>query len=349
MKQLAAIRVLLVLTVTVLGLSLPAQARQAPPATVAIGEADERVMSPTMNVSGTVVSRSDAVLSTEVEGRLVQVADVGSRVEEDAVLAEIEDVALKLREQELVSEVRRAQSRLEFLNLELRRLETLSEQGLTSATELDRTRSERDVAASDRAVAENRLAQVRHQLERTRIRAPFPGVVAERLAQAGERVATGTPVLRLLNPEHLEIIARAPLSYFAFQQQGGTLDFTTGNSSYQATLRTLVAVGSENSHVFELRLDLDTPLPVGQTVRVSIPTADAREVLTVPRDALVLRSDGVAVFVINEDNTVRRVRVTAGTGSGDRIEVRGPIQPGDRVVIRGAERLRDGQTVAPQG
>ncbi len=324
-------------------------ARQQPPAPVDVGTAEMRLMSPSMNVSGTVISRADAVLSTEVEGRLVQVAEVGTEVEANAVLAEIEDIALKLREQELLSEMERAESRLRYLDLELRRLETLSEQGLTSATEVDRTRSERDVAAGDRAVAGNRLAQIRHQLERTRIRAPFPGVVAERLAQPGERVATGTAVLRLLNPDDLEIVARAPLGYFTFQQRGETLSFTAGDRSLEGRLRTLVTVGSENSHVFELRLDLNDPLPVGQTVRVAIPTANARDVLTVPRDALVLRSDGIAVFIVNEDNSVRRVRVTAGTGAGDYIEVRGPVQPGDRVVIRGAERLRDGQTVAPRG
>lgn len=336
------------LMLAILALAPMAHAQQQPAAPVQVAEAEMRTLSPTTSVSGTVISRSDAVLSTEVEGRLVQVADVGTRVEPGDVVAEIEDTALKLREQELVSEVRRADSRLRYLNMELQRLETLSEQGLTSATEVDRTRSERDVAAGDRAVAGNRLAQVRHQLERTRISAPFPGVVAERLARAGERVATGTPVLRLLDPNDLEIVARAPLRYLAFQQRGEPLGFTAGDRSLEGTLRTVVAVGSENSHVFELRLDVGQALPVGQTVRVAIPTAEAQEVLTVPRDALVLRSDGIAVFVVNDDDSVTRARVTSGPGAGDYIEIRGPVQSGDRVVIRGAERLRDGQNVMVQ-
>ena len=325
-----------------------ATAQQPPAAPVQTGTVERSVMAPMMQVSGTVISRSDAVLSTEVEGRLLRIADVGTRVERDAVLAEIEDTALRLREQELVSEVSRAQSRLRFLEAEQRRLERLAERDMVSFTEVDRIRSERDTAANEKAVAESRLAQVRHQLERTRIRAPFPGVVAERLAQAGERVAMGTPILRLLNPDDLEIVARAPLSFFAYQQAGDTLSFSSGNHGHEATLRALVTVGSENRHIFEMRLDFSDPLPVGQTVRVDIPTAEAREVLSVPRDALVLRSDGVFVFVVNEDNTVRRLRITTGTGAGDRIEARGPLEAGQRVVIRGAERLRDGQPVMVQ-
>ncbi|HSH26549.1 MAG TPA: efflux RND transporter periplasmic adaptor subunit, partial [Wenzhouxiangella sp.] len=80
-------------------------------------------------------------------------------------------------------------------------------------------------------------------------------------------------------------------------------------------------------------------------VRVTIPTAGLREVLAVPRDALVLRGSGTAVFVIDDTGTARRASVSTGIGQGEWIEVAGPVQPGDRVVIRGNERLRDGQSV----
>jgi len=92
-------------------------------------------------------------------------------------------------------------------------------------------------------------------------------------------------------------------------------------------------------------LNLEENLPVGQTVRVTIPTADVREVLAVPRDALVLRGTGTSVFVVDEENNARRVNVAVGIGSENMIEVKGPIQPGDRVVIRGNERLREGQAI----
>lgn len=336
------------ITATLLSLAAAAGAQQPPASPVVTAEAQRQAMAPTMQVSGTVVSRSDAVLSTEVAGRLLSVAEVGTRVEAGAVLAEIEDTNLRLREEELVSDVARIQSRLRYLEAEQRRLERLAERDMVSFNEVDRIRSERETAAGEKSVAESRLAQVRHQLDRTRIRAPFPGVVAERRSQAGELVAVGTPVVRLLNPDNLEIVARAPLTYFEFQQPGDTLEFTVGENRHEARLRTRVAVGSEDTHVFEMRLDVETVLPVGQTVRVTIPMNAAREVLSVPRDAVVLRSAGSAVFVVNEDNSVRRVPVAVGTGSGDRIEVSGDIQPGDRVVIRGAERLRPGQTVAVQ-
>ena len=66
--------------------------------------------------------------------------------------------------------------------------------------------------------------------------------------------------------------------------------------------------------------------------------------IAVPRDALVLRRDGTTVFRILADDTAERVSVQTGIAAGDLIEVTG-IEPGDRVVTRGGERLRPGQKV----
>ncbi|MGY6631275.1 MAG: efflux RND transporter periplasmic adaptor subunit [Wenzhouxiangella sp.] len=325
-----------------------AQAQWGGASLVEIGEARLTAMSPTMQVAGTVVSRSDAFLSAEVEGRLIRVADVGTRVAEGEVVAVIEDTGLRLRAQELAAEVARARARLNFLEAELSRFERLAETNLAAVSQIEQTRSERDVAASDLAVVGSRLSQVEDQLERTRITAPFPGVIAERTAQAGERVASGTRVVRMVNPDHLEVVARAPLNYYRYVRPGDELALRVGlDEILSAEVRTLVSVGDESRHVFEIRLDLDNAfLPVGQTVRVTIPTADVREVLAVPRDALVLRGDGIAVFVVDDENKAQRIRVTTGIGEGEWIEVRGPIQPGDKVVTRGNERLRPGQDVS---
>jgi hypothetical protein len=69
-------------------------------------------------------------------------------------------------------------------------------------------------------------------------------------------------------------------------------------------------------------------------------------VLTVPRDALVLRPEGQSVFVIDANNQAQQVQVTVGVGQGDRIEILGAVSPGDKVVIRGNERLQPGQAVS---
>lgn len=193
--------------------ALPAAAQFGQSAPVTIGEARLITMAPTMQVAGTVVSRADAVLSAEVEGRLIEIADVGTRVEAGAVLARIEDTNLRLRLVELQAEMRRAQARLRFLDAELVRFERLAETNLAAASQIDQTRSERDIARGDQAVIQARIDQIEDQVQRTELRAPFPGVVVERIARAGERLGIGEGVLRLVDANDLEVVARAPLAF----------------------------------------------------------------------------------------------------------------------------------------
>jgi multidrug efflux pump subunit AcrA (membrane-fusion protein) len=96
----------------------------------------------------------------------------------------------------------------------------------------------------------------------------------------------------------------------------------------------------------DLRLDFaGVNWRVGQPVRVALPTAVAKQVLAVPRDALVLRRDGSSIFKVNQDGVAEKVSVEIGIASGDYVEVKGDLKDGDPVVIRGGERLRPGQKV----
>jgi RND family efflux transporter MFP subunit len=324
-----------------------AAAQMGGPAPVKIAVASVKDMAPITLVPGTVVSRNDARLSAEVEGRLTQVADVGTVVTQGQVVAEIEDTVLRLQITELEAQVVRAEARLRFLESEEKRFERLAESNLAAITQLEQTQSDRDVAHGDLEVARARLRQTTDRLARTSIRAPFDGVVVARLMTPGERAEEGSNVVRLVDQQTLEVVARAPLEYFSYVQRGQLLEIRANNGeSALAQVRTIVAVGDENTHQFELRLDLDgAPFPAGQTLRVSIPTSSRRAVLTVPRDALVLRPEGQSIFIVDANNQAQQIEVTVGAGQGDDIEVFGAVSPGDRVVTRGNERLQPGQAV----
>ncbi len=346
--SLAGIRAWLAvaLTCSLLTLCGPLSAQMGGPALVKVATASLKNMSPITLVPGTVISRNDARLSAEVDGQLVRGAAVGTLVAAGDVVAEIETTRLELQATELEAQVTRAEARLRFLESEEKRFERLAQSNLAAATQLEQTQSDRDVARGDLEVARARLEQVTDLLARTSIRAPFDGVVVERLMTPGERAVEGSNVVRLIDQQHLEVVARAPLEYFLFVQRGQLLEIRANQATALAQVRTVVAVGDENTHLFELRLDLDgRPFQVGQTLRVSIPTSDSREVLTVPRDALVLRPEGQSVFVVDANNQAQQIKVTVGVGQGEDIEVLGPISPGDRVVIRGNERLQPGQAV----
>lgn len=316
-------------------------------ANVRVAKASVQDLAPETIAPGTVISRNDARLAAEVTGRLLEIADVGTVVARGDVVAIIEDTTIRLRKEELLAEVERAEARLKYLESEEGRYVTLAESNLAAATKLEETRSNRDVSRGDLRVAKSRLAQVEDQLSRTRIGAPFNGVVVERLMMPGERVDTGKNVVRMVDQQHLEVIARAPLEYYSYVRPGQQLKLRTGLVKASGVVRTVVAVGSENTHQFELRLDIESnSFPVGQTLRVSIPTSDARRALVVPRDALVLRPEGISVFVVDSEQKAKKVMVTTGIDAGDQIEVIGDLHDGDTVIIRGNERLQPGQAIS---
>lgn len=320
---------------------------EEPPPSVRVARATIQSLAPLTIVPGTVVSRNDAKLAAEVTGRLLDIADVGTRVASGDVVAKIEDTVIRLRKDELQAEVQRAKARLKYLESEERRYVQLAESNLAAATKLEETRSDRDVSRSDLQVAKVRLAQIEDQLARTRIKAPFSGIVVERLMMPGERVDTGENVVRVVDQQHLEVIARAPLEYYSYVHPGQQLELRTGVAIASGTVRTVVAVGSEHTHQFELRLDIESDLfPVGQTLRVSVPMSDVRKALVVPRDALVLRPEGITVFVLDKDQIAKQIPVATGIGAGEQIEVIGGLNDGDTVIIRGNERLRPGQAVS---
>jgi RND family efflux transporter MFP subunit len=337
------------LGVLAIGVGIQAAAmaqHDASPPNVRVARASIQTLAPQIIVPGTVVSRNDAKLAAEVTGRLLEIADVGTVAARGDVVAQIEDTAIRLRKDELQAEVERAQARLKYLENEEQRYVQLAESNLAAATKLEETLSDRDVSRSELQIAKVRLAQVEDQLARTSIRAPFGGIVVERLMMPGERVDTGKNVVRMVDQQHLEVIARAPLEYYSFVRPGQQFELRTGSVIVIGRVRTVVAVGSENTHQFELRLDIESDrFPVGQTLRVSIPTSDARQALVVPRDALVLRPEGISVYVVDKDRKARQIMVTTGIGAGEQIEVNGDLRDGDTVIIRGNERLRPGQVV----
>jgi len=339
-------RLAVVLAALVLAHPDVARAQMGGPALVRVAVASVKELSPVTLVPGTVISRNDARLSAEVEGRLTRVADVGTAVASGEVVAVIEDTQLRLQVTELEAQVVRAEARLRFLESEEKRFERLAQSNLAAITQLEQTQSDRDVAQGDLDVARARLEQTLDRLARTSIRAPFDGVVVERLMTPGERALEGNPVVRLVDQKNLEVVARAPLEYFGFLQPGQMLDISAAGAAALAPVRTVVAVGDQNTHQFELRLDLDDhAFPVGQTLRVSIPTAAGRESVTVPRDALVLRPEGQSVFIVDANSQAQQISVKVGVGHGEDVEVVGAVSPGDRVVIRGNERLQPGQAV----
>jgi RND family efflux transporter MFP subunit len=338
-----------ILTGLLLGLAL-SSAHGADERTVGVASVEQRPLSPKLMVVGTVHSRSVAELTPGVSGKLEWVMEPGSRVNSGETVARLEDTQLKLQLAEQQALVEREQITLSRLERNLERLERLAGSQSISRTELDDTRSDRDLAKSNLTLAKVRLDIIRDNLSRTQLKAPFNGIVIARQHQAGEDIGPAEPVLTITDPDHLELRLHAPLKHSRRVNVGDDLRVYHSQGEFSARIRSLIPVSDVRSQTFEARLDLPDEMAkiinIGELVSMALPIAPATLTTLVPRDALVLRSSGAAVFRVSSEQTAERIPVTLGDGEGPWIAVEGELSPGDQVVVRGAETLSDGMKLS---
>jgi len=310
-----------------------AQAPQMPPAQVKTVKAEKRLLAPQVEVPGTVISRNDSRISAEVSGRITWIAEVGDAVKKGEVIARIDDTTYR-------AEAKRLDAEFTARSNQLKRVEELAAAQFSSQSTLDQ-------AISDRDGAEAELVQARHNLDRTQIRAPFAGVIVARPGQLGEVVAPGTQVARLVDTQNLEISARVPISYSPFLTGLKSVFVTDGANRHTLPVRTVVPVGDERSRMMEIRVGMNgSGWVVGTAVKVEVPSGAAKEVVAVPRDALILRPGAIYVFTVDSEGNAKRSTVKVGGASGEFVEIIGDVAPGAAVVVRGGERLNEGQKVA---
>jgi len=315
-------------------------------APVVVVAAKKAQLAPVSWIAGSVISRYDANIAAEIEGRLVSLVDIGSHVLKGDELAKLENLQLNFRLAEFKANVSRAEARQKFLNKEVARLRRLARNNNAARTQLEQTEADRDVAVAELSLSRAQLEQARDLNGRQIVQAPFTGMVAQHFQQQGGWASVGTSLLRLVDVKTLEVKAMVPLFALEFLRSGSVLDIKNGDQRVKGVVRSLVSAGDQTSRLLEMRVDFEmNGWIAGQTVEVAIPSAEPQLVIAVPRDALVLRRDGAAVFKIKADDTAERIAVETGIAQGDVIQVLGDVAEGDKIVTRGGERLRPGQKV----
>jgi RND family efflux transporter MFP subunit len=326
-------------------------APEPPPASVDVAPAVELALAPMHWSPGSVASREDARIAAEIGGRVAFVAEVGRTVAAGDVLARLDPAPLRLREREAEADLARLRAQLDYARNQEARYAALVRNGGVAGAQLDQVSAERRVREQDVAAAQVALEQARLQLRQATVRAPFPGVVVERSVQVGEFLAVGAPVARVVNPDALEVRARAPLALAGHLRAGESVSLRDGDGVEAVPLATVVPVGDEASRQLELRIALNPAhvapqgWVVGAAVQVGVPSDEPRNVVAVPRDALLLRKDGTYVVRVNDDGATERLPVETGSVEGRLVEVIGGVRRGDRLVVRGGERLLPGQRV----
>ncbi len=321
----------------------------APAAKVTIVTAKLRRLAPMMTLPGTVVARNDSKLASEVEGRVAWVAEVGTSVKQGDVIARLDNHVLAMQLASQKANVARLKASMGYNRDQAGRMQKLFDANAISKSQRDQAVSTSTMSNAELSSAQAQLNETQYQYEHSEIRAPFPGRVAARLINAGEYASPGKDIVRLVDIGSIEVKAQSPIDVAHFLHEGGNVQIEVQNRRIPATVRAIVPVGDELSRTVEVRLAIaqDVAL-VGDAAKVFVPSAEPRDVLAVPRDALLLREDSAYLFKVDKKNQAQRVAVETGTEDGAMVEVRGQIAVGDRIVIQGAEHLNVGDKVAPK-
>lgn len=306
------------------------QANTAPAKKVVIDEVTELETAPLTWTPGTVLSHTDAKLGSEVAGLVTWVADVGTTLAAGQPVAEFNDELLRLALLDSEAAVRALEKRLIYLRSEAERLTSLASVSSAAQSQLDRSVADRDVANENLTQARAKAASNRYRLEQASVAAPFDGQIVQRLVVEGEYVSVGQPLVRMVDVSRVEVRSQAPLRVAPFIHTGMVVPIRYDDHTTNLEVTAVIPIGDLQSRTFEIRMQLNNQdWVIGTSVQVGLPTSLSRRILTVNRDALVLREDGAAVFVIKND-TVQRLPVETGIGADARIElVNSELAPGD--------------------
>ena len=299
---------------------------QVPEATVETATVTLEETSSVMSLPGTVISTRDAAIAAEISGRLTWVARVGDRIEAGESLAHIDDHLLRLQLRNDEAEIARLEADIQYNRRQIARLQRLAVTHNMAQSELDEAESRLQMRLQEQRIAEVNRDRTLYDLSRTKVSAPFTGVVAARAMTPGEYTRLGDALVRLVDTNELEISVNAPLRVARYNAVGSTAQVESGDEIASTTIRGMVPVGDERSRMMELRLVAHFgDWLIGEAVTVMLPDGERRSALSVPRDALVLRDREVYVYSVSEEGTARKVPVRTLAGHGERIAVEGAL------------------------
>jgi RND family efflux transporter MFP subunit len=324
-----------------------------PPAVVRFTEALGHDVRHTIRLSGTVESPTSSMVATEVAGPVRELrAREGTAVRKGEVLAVLSSTNLNLQLRAVEAQLKEARARLQLAESNLDRAKELFASDVVSRQQLDDAFSEFTAWQGRAEALAAQEERIETDLHRCSVRAPFGGVVVGEQADVGEWLAVGAPVVELLSLEYLDIRVQVPEKFFSDLMHGVEVAVrfdALPDLEIQGAVSAIIPRADPQARTFPVKVRIangEGRIGVGMLAEVSLPVGVSYRATVIPKDALLILGEENYVFVLNGDDTVHRAAVESGDGVGTWIVVRGDIQPGQRVITRGNERLQEGQAVA---
>ena len=302
--------------------------------------------------TGTTQPIDQTIVKGRVAGRLAEVlVREGDRVTAGQVLARFETTELQAKMNERQSALEAARADARWTARDRSDKETLANRNIVSQSAADQARATADNRASMVAVAEAQLDVARKNLADAEVKAPFDGVVGERIANQGESLPIDGKILALLDTSHVEIAAQMPAGDVIRMKVGqlaGVMLEGFGDRVFDGKITRIsptTQAGSRSIPVYVEIVDRDEGLRGGLFATGSVTVQEKSHALAVPASAMRKDDQGDFVLVVENNALVRKPVGAVRTWSrGELVEVKG-LESGMTVVSAPLPGLQAGQRV----
>ena len=325
-----------------------AKPKGPPPALVEVAQITRGEAEPMVEFVGTVYYSRKSNLAAEVEGVVDQVFfEEGYRVKKGDPLVSLEANILDTVISGTKADYELVLVELEQAEKELNRREPLYKEGSVSESSYDeyyfKSKRLKNRALSIKASMDRLLLEKKKK----KIRAPFDSIVMQKNAEIGEWVKEGGIVALVADDSLVDIVVNVPAGMLKYLQPGKKLTVKSDNEKFIGEFLSFVPSGDVATRTFDVKIRMQNTkgLIEGMEARALMPSADKREGLKVPRDA-VIDKFGQNVIWLAKDSAAKMVPVQVIGYDEMSVAVAGPgLEDGDMVVVKGNERLREGQPV----
>jgi membrane fusion protein (multidrug efflux system) len=313
----------------------------AGPVTVEVAKVTTATVQEDVDAVGNLRSNEAVVVRPEISGRIERLNFTeGAPVQKGQIIVALDDAVP-------AAELAQAKANLALAESNYQRTQELEKQKFVSATAKDQALNGLRVAQANVQLAEARLAK-------TKIVAPFAGVIGIRQISVGDYVKEGQDLVTLEDISALKVDFRVPEQLLAALRPGQAVEMGSDalpGRKYLATVDAIDPLVDQAGRAVLLRARLrnsDGQLRPGMFVRTRLIVSQRQNALTVPEEALVPVGSDQYVYRV-ADGTAQRVKIRAGVRRAGTVEVLEGLAPGDTVVTAGQLKLRDGAQVATGG
>jgi len=322
-----------------------------PPAIVVVSEVHNGMIAPESEFVGTVYYKEVSDVASEVSGKVEEVLfEEGQRVNKDALLVRLSsDLLVKTLEAHRASH-EQALAELEKAQSDLKRAENLYKEELIAEQLYDEPKFRAQGLEKKADSLQADVERLETEIKKKEIASPYKGIIIKKHTERGEWLSPGSVVATIANDEEIDIIAYVPESVIHHTRPGMPASVTSGGRELTGEVIAIIPRGDISTRMFpvKIRLRNDSALIEGMEARVKLPTGKKENTLTVSRDAVITVRGNTVVYTVN-DSKAMMVPVKVIGYDGMKAGIAGEVlADGMKVVVKGNERLRPGQSVVIQ-